>query len=778
MRILDRYIAREVIRHAFLGLLIFTFVLLVPKLVRLMELFVRRSGSGAQIAKLFLCILPSLLVFTIPMAVLVGVLLGLGRMSMDSEIIAITALGISRKRILFPVGIIAILGAALTFLITSWLAPRSLQTFRNTQASLLTSQISFQVQPRVFDERFPHLVLYINDVSASGTHWNGIFLAQAGAESGSSITLAESAIVIPDPQQGKLELHLNGGSTHEFSRQDPGHYSLTDFGSSDWPIEVTGILPSETRELSYPERPLKSLWGDRGKGWREARVELHQRFAFPVACLVFALVAVPLGAQPRRGGRAAGTLLSVLVIACYYLLFIMSAGLARQGVVSPVVGMWAANVILALAGLALLPSMEMYRRESIALPFAGRLGVLWRLLRRRKAKFRAAVPHGEIGAVRAENGAAAAESIPSSSSVPTIVDLYVLRRFLFYFVVVMAAFIFLFEIFTFFELAEDIRRHNIPFMTVVNYFRFLIPYSLYQFTPLGALVGVLVTFGVLSKNNELVAFKASGISLYRIAIPLLLAGLFLAGTLLVLDETYLPYANQRQDALRNQIKGRPPQTYTRPQRWIFGENAKVYNYDVFNPKQNLFGGLSVIELDPATFHMRRRVFANRARWLEEEKTWALESGWVREFTDGIVSNYQPFTVTSLPELVEPPSYFNREVIQASQMSWRDLRRYIDGLHNAGFDVSSLTVQWHRKLAYPLIAPISMMLAIPFAILVGSRGAIGGVALGIGIGIAYWAVAALLEAMGGIGQLPTMLAAWSPDLIFFFFALYFLFKMPT
>ena len=112
------------------------------------------------------------------------------------------------------------------------------------------------------------------------------------------------------------------------------------------------------------------------------------------------------------------------------------------------------------------------------------------------------------------------------------------------------------------------------------------------------------------------------------------------------------------------------------------------------------------------------------------------------------------------------------------MSWRDLRRYIFGLQSAGFDVSSLTVQWHKKIAYPLIAPVSMLLAIPFAILVGSRGALGGVALGVAIGICYWAVAALLEAMGGIGQLPPMLAAWSPDLVFFFLGIYFFLKMPT
>jgi len=190
MRILDRYIVLEVIRHALLGLIIFTFVLFVPKLVRLMELFVRHSGSGSQIAVLFLCIIPNILVFTIPMAVLIGVLLGLGRMSMDSEIIALTALGISRRRILWPVGVLAVIGAALTLLMTLWLAPLAIRTFRHIESDLISSQISFQVQPRVFDERFPHMVLYINDISASGTRWNGVFLAEAGGDSGSRITLA------------------------------------------------------------------------------------------------------------------------------------------------------------------------------------------------------------------------------------------------------------------------------------------------------------------------------------------------------------------------------------------------------------------------------------------------------------------------------------------------------------------------------------------------------------------------------------------------------------
>lgn len=774
MRILDRYIVREVFRHALLGLAVFTFVFFVPQLVRLMELFVRHSGSGSQILDLFLCIFPGVFTFTLPMAVLIGVLLGLGRMSADSEIIALTALGIGRRRILLPVGVLALAGAAATLCMTLWLGPMAVHKYRTLETDLVASQISFAVQPRVFDERFPKLVLYVNDVSASGTQWHGVFLAEAGGENGSQLTLAENAIVIAEPKEGKLELHLKGGTTHEFSREDPDRYSVTAFGQSDWPIAVSGLVPAQPRQVSNPERSLRELMGTNDAGWREARVELHRRLAFPAACLVFALVAVPLGAQPRRGGRAAGSLIAVILIAAYYLLSIIGAGLARQGALPPSAGIWGANILLAILGLALLPRMEQFRGESGWLKPTVRFRSWARLLRRRKSRVRAAafarIPNGQVEPH--ENGA------QSSGSFPRLMDLYLLRRFFFHFAVLMAAFIFLFEAFTFFELLDDIARHRVPFLIVVDYFRYLTPFLIYNLAPLGALVAVLVTLGVMSKNNEIVACKASGISLYRLAVPLLFAGLALAGSMIVLDETYLPYANQRQDALRNQIKGRPAQTYAQPQRWIFGENAKIYNYDLFDPAQNLFGGLSVVEIDPATFQMRRRVFASRAQWSDTQKVWVLEGGWVRDFSDGTITHYERFPVTSLPELSEPPSYFNREVRQASQMSWVGLRRYISDLHKAGFDVANLTVQWHVKLAFPLIAPISMLLAIPFALLVGTRGAIGGVALGVAIGIVYWTAARLLEAMGGVGQLPPFLSAWSTDITFFFLGLYFFFKMPT
>ena len=175
------------------------------------------------------------------------------------------------------------------------------------------------------------MVLYVNDISASGTHWRGVFLAETGGDNGSRLTLAENAIVIAAPKQGKLELHLQGGSTHDFDRNDPDHYSVTSFGQSDIPIELTGLLPTQAREIKNDERSIVDLARESGPNWREARVELHRRLAFPAACFAFALIAVPIGAQPRRGGRAAGSLIAVLLIAAYYLVLIMGTGMARQG---------------------------------------------------------------------------------------------------------------------------------------------------------------------------------------------------------------------------------------------------------------------------------------------------------------------------------------------------------------------------------------------------------------------------------------------------------------
>ena len=772
MRLIDRYICRQVFSHAFLGLGIFTFVFFVPQLVRLMDLVVRHPGSWSTIGILFLSTFPAIFSFTLPIGVLVGVLIALGRLSADSELIAMSALGMGRRRLLVPVGILAVGATVITFVMTLWLGPLSVRTFRTIEDRLRTGQASYQVAPRVFDERFPRMVLYVNDIDSAATRWKGVFLA--GTDKGvSRLTLAEEAIVIADRNEGKLELHLRNGSVHEFSPADPGHYSLSAFGERDLPVEIKSAEGDRVSEPGIPGRTMRTLWQER-RTQLDASVEIQRRLSFPFACISFALLAMPIGARPRRGGRAAGFLLTLLLITGYYMMFTIGVGLARQGTIPIWVGIWSANVITAGLGLYLLPRLERMpgsSRTAAAFEWiAGRR--IWKIFSREK-RILPAPQNGE-----SSEGSNFTRR-KARTGIPQLLDVYLLRSFIYYFVLLTVGFILLFEVFTFFELLDDIAQHRTGLVEITLYFLYLAFYLFYQLAPLAALVAVLVTLGVMTKNNELVAFKASGLSLYRIALPLLLAGIFLATSLLVLDDTYLPYANQRQDALRNQIKGRPAQTYYQPSRqWIFGERAKIYNYELFDSDHELFGGLNVFELDPATFEIRRRVYAARAHWDGQQGVWILESGWIRDFDHGQVTRYTPFLANALNELSEPPSYFNREVRQSYQMTWWELERYIGDLHQAGFDVARLSVQLQKKLSFPLIAPIIILLAIPFSILVGTRGAVGGLALGVGIAIVYWAASALTEAMGAVGQLPPLLAAWAPDTVFGFLGLYFFLKMPT
>lgn len=780
MRLIDKYISREVVSHAVLGLVVFTFVFFIPQLVRFMELFVGHSGSTGDVVLLFLCAIPPVLAVTLPMAVLVGVLIGLGRLSADSEIVALHACGISLRRLLVPIGFVALIACGANLAITYWLSPAALRTVRRIEGRILISQAPFAIEPRVFDERLPHIVLYVQDVAAAATRWRGVFLASSEAQ-GTSVTTAASASIMRGPDN-QLEIHLGQGSTHEYDPRRPDRYDVTTFGDSDLAIDLSQIaVPQKLVSLPVSDRRVSQLLSSSGSDALDASVELQRRAAFPIACLVFALIGVPIGVRPRRGGRAAGLVLTLVLIGGYYFLFVYGVHLAAQGQISVWIGVWGANMAMALLGLLLFRRIESVRKPSRILAW-----LQSRSASRPKTNHAAngaAGPLTSNGPVSLGQTSVEIRRIVGAGrdmGFPMMIDAYLLQQFFYYFVVLLAGFVVIFDAFTLFDLLADISRNHIAIDTVLSYFRYLVPLMVYQLAPLAALVATLVTLGVLAKNNEVIAFKAGGISLYRLVLPLTLAGCLIAGGMFLLDDTFLPYANQRQDALRNEIKGRPAQTYLQPaQEWIAGQQDKLYNYEFFDPDQQFFGGLNVFELDPKTFQIRRRIYASRATWEPTENTWALTGGWVRDFDEsGRVSSYQTFKVTSLPELTEPPSYFRREVRQYYQMNWRQLGRYIASLKQAGFDTARLSVEWHKKFAFPVIAAIIIFLSAPFGFLVGTRGAVGGIALAVGIAVVYWATSALFEAMGTIGQLPPTLAAWAPDAIFAFLGAYFFLRIPT
>jgi LPS export ABC transporter permease LptG/LPS export ABC transporter permease LptF len=775
MRILTRYILGEVISHALIGAAVFTFVLFTRDLGRILELVVRNSAPLPSVAQVFLYTVPVALTYTIPMGVLVGILIGLSRLAADSEITAMRASGLGVWTFLRVISIFVVVAWMLALVNSVYLAPRSLAALGDLQDRLKGSQASFEIQPRVFYEGFPKAVLYVQDVkAASGAAiWKGVFLADLSQPSAPRITLAREGILVsqgPDT----LDLHLSNGSTHQTNPKNPDQYEISMFQTTDIPIRVPAAQNNQEHEpASVGEMKVSALRNLAAKSdpamQRWALIEYHRRFALPTACIGLALVGIPLGLSAKRGGKSTGFVLTILLVFLYYLISLIGISLARQGRVSPGVGVWMADVVFLMGGAFLLWMSE---RRPID------LSSLRTLLRIPKL---VAAKGGPSLRARRET---TAERLSRrwrlfNIQFPTILDDYILRDFALYLAMIVGTFLMLLLVFTLFELLGDILRNQVSPVTVGEYLLNVIPYFLYNTTPLTMLLAVLVTFGLLQRSNEITAIKATGISLYRIIVPVLIAAALVAGTLFLSDQLYLPHTNKRQDALRNLIKGKPAQTYLRPDRkWIFGQHSDIYYYQFFDPDRDVFGGVSVFQFDPHTFQITHRVTAERAHWSNQMGRWLYEQGWERSLNGAAIENYRQFDVATFPELAEQPAYFKKEIKQSSEMSYEELRRYIHDLEQSGFDVVRLRVQLQKKIAYPLITLVMAVLAIPFALTAGKRGAVAGIATAIGIGVVYWTISGLFEAMGNLSQLPPAVAAWSPDLVFAFIGGYLILRIPT
>jgi len=231
--------------------------------------------------------------------------------------------------------------------------------------------------------------------------------------------------------------------------------------------------------------------------------------------------------------------------------------------------------------------------------------------------------------------------------------------------------------------------------------------------------------------------------------------------------------------LRDRIKGRPVQTYLRADRkWIKGAGSRIYYYKYFDTTESIMFGVSVYELDPATFRLNREITAERAQWQPSLRKWIFQNCWSREILGASKESRQHFDATTFSELDEPPDYFLKKVQLDTQMNVFDLDAYIKDLAQSGFDTVHLRVRLNKKFAVPLFALIMAMISAPFAFLVGNRGAMAGIGASIGVAVAYLAIGQLFEKIGNVNYLPAAIAAWSPNAIFSLAGMYLLLKMRS
>ncbi len=780
MKIISKLIYKELLPTTLIAAIVMTFMAFTKEFQRFAELLITSGSSLSAFFTVIITICANVLYVILPISILVGIVSGFSRLSADNEIIALKSGGVALRHLLSPVLLIAVIGTGITFFLANIGAPALNAHLRDIQYEVAISQITTEIQPRTFNERFKNFVFYVEDTNRSTNTWEGIFLADQRELDAQRIYLARTGRVFFQRQAKYLQLHLENGVIYSFKKDKPVADSLTYFGSMDIPLSELNVTPPDEIPKRNIEKSMVELsaeihsrqFPEKSDPQTSIEIEYYRRFSIPFACLVFGLIGLPLGMQTKRSGRMYGFLISILVVVLYYLTFLYSWKIGFYSGLVPVrYGVWIANVLFAAVGMFMLLAARRDHHPFSLLanrPLAAKLIVLIEKYKQNWAdkanRFTRKTKLDQL----------------ASSERPfrftRVLDIYILREYLKIMLLIIASFLFLFIIFTLFENFDEIITHHVPWTTVVEYFLFISPMIIVLSMPICLLLALLISFGIMEKTFQITAFKSCGVSLYRIAQPVVILAFILAVGIFGLQEYIMPYTNQRQDLIYNMMKGRTPQTYRPDITWIMGSDGKIYNYRYFDPEADVFADLSVYNLHLDQARLNYRYFAPRAIWDGRIRKWILINGWERNFHPE--SPYFRVFDSLARDFAEQPSYFKTEAKKSNKMSFVELSRYIDKLQQGGFNTLGLEVDLYAKVSYPVINLIMLLIGIPFSFKMGKRGALYGVAISIIIGIAYWALFNVFTAMGAYGKLPPLLAAWAPNLFFGFAGIYMFLSVRT
>lgn len=778
MRIIDRYIVREVIPPFLIALLLFTFVLIIPFIINIAEQMIAKNVPAGTILQLMATLLPQALALTIPMSLLIGLLVGLGRLSADREVVVMMACGISPYRLLQPVLVFSVVCWGLSSWVMLKAMPDGNQRFRELTQEIVMNRAEGEVRPRVFFEDFPNLVLYVHEVPLDGKGWLDVMAADTSNASTPVIYLAKRGRMVIDRQAQTIHMVLEDGARHTTKLEDPTAYEVAQFDSTIIALDPSSVFPRTgpqrgEREMNVED--LAALAAElRANGTSPHRpiMEIHKKFSLPIACFVFALLGVALGASHRKDGKIASFVLGIGVIFGYYVILYTAEALTKGFWLPPWLAMWIPNIILGAAAVFLL----IRRARSADQPI--RIAVpAWLSLR---------APAPRIADSDSRLGAAKPLLVIRVPHLnlprPTLLDAYIAREYGRILGMTAAAMLGLFYLSTFIDRSDKLFKGQVTLARLAEFMFWSTPQFLVYIIALAVLIAGLVTIGLLTKNSELIVMRACGISLYRTAMPML-AFAVAAGTVLVgLQETVLATANRRADQLDHEIRFGKPQTYgVLNRKWLVGRNGEVYHYQYYDPRNQELHSLSVFEFDPKDHRLIKRRFVQMAKYTADarpdaEPEWTLDKGWLREFAPNNDVLFSGFT--NQVQRFEAADYFVTEAREPDLMNFAQLRVYIDEMRAGGYNVLDHEVGLHRKVAFPFVTLVMTLIAVPFAVTTGRRGALYGVGIGIVLALIYWVMISVFAALGASGVLDPLLAAWAPNLIFGAVAAYLLLTVRT
>lgn len=759
--LIQRYITKNVVTYLILAALLLTVVLFSQQLTRFAELIVSAKPAAGLLARLVFGVVLNVAALALPIATLTGILIGLSQMQADSELTAMQAAGIGNFRLVTPLIFLGLLVSLIAGYINIELGPRAAESLRSAGLTAALNKLDSPVEPRVFATDIPNYVVYVRNGDNDEGKWQQVFIYtqdRTGAKqivtarSGGIDTAAEqSELVLTDavmtslPAEGDPE--GKGFVTEHLDRfrfvMDTGRKGL---------IERLRNQEPELDELDWSELRAKMDAGD-PKQKREAALFFYRRLAISAVPLVFALLAAAIGLRLRRGGRARGGIISLVVIALYYLATIFFEQQARTGKIPPFWGAWTPPLACLLAASLLL--------------FV------------RSFRFGRRAPTATVPVLPANAGARVSER-PAEKRVKGpgyvsylmgftgLLDKYVWKQLLAIGIFSALALCTVFVIFTVFEMWKFVAVAPNGWSMLGRYLLFLLPFVVVQVLPISTLVSSLTVYALLAKRSEAIAWLVGGQSLYRLILPGILAALVFGFVLWKIQEDVMPAANLRQDTLRAQIRGKIIQTpLPFGSRWAASADSNTLFSFENGPTEGAIRGLTVYEFDKEGIHLSRIVMATEGNSTGTELRLSNVRSATFVHSQVKVQRDQHLTI----QQADAGQVFKQSLERASYVNATALSAYIKGSAARGEQVRDLQLELYRKYATPFIPLVMAMLGMPLALMVGRKSVMTAASLSIAIGLSFWGLLGLAKQLSSYGFLAPSIAAWAPLALFFALGLY-------
>jgi lipopolysaccharide export system permease protein len=356
-KIIFRYIFQEILSPFFLGICVFTFIFLMNRILKLTEMVINRGVGFSLVLKLLTYTLPSFLVFTIPMAVLLAVISALGRLSTDGEITSLKASGISLYQLLPPFLLFSFLTYLFTTYLTLYALPWSTNSFQNLLFTVARTCSEKMLKEKTFNDDFEGLVIYPEDIDPKERKMKNVLISDRRNRGTYNTIIAKEGYILTDPDSNRIDLKLFDGIVHRVGK-DLKTYQMVNFQTYDIALDLS-LGSKNEREKKYGEMDLGEL-RKKLKDLREEKqdttvlaMEIHKKFGLPFACFVFGIIGIPLGIQPRRAARSYSLILSIGVFLLYYILISVGEVMVKNGLIPVLLGAWLANGALISLGIYL-----------------------------------------------------------------------------------------------------------------------------------------------------------------------------------------------------------------------------------------------------------------------------------------------------------------------------------------------------------------------------------------------------------------------------------------